>query len=103
MSKAACVLVYGADSTLLKTRQMVLETIGGEVHATTRREDAERIIAGVRLRLLVLCYTLSLEDREAMLEAVRRASPWTKTLVLKADGPPKQARRTSTFSTAQPL
>jgi len=86
MSNPACILVYGRDPSLLETRCMLLETTGSKVHATTEPEQAEQIIREERPDLLVLCYTLSPEDRTNILSAAQHLRPEMKTLILTADG-----------------
>lgn len=83
----AHVLIYGRDSSLLETRRMVLETIGGTVHATTDGMQAKQMIANGWPDLLILCYTLSAEDRESILNSAQALRPEIKTLVLSANGP----------------
>ena len=87
MSHTSRILVYGRDPSLLETRQLVLETIGGAVDATTELEHAERFLAHDPPDLLVLCYTLSEEDRRAILNLAERLHPHLNVLVLRADGP----------------
>jgi DNA-binding response OmpR family regulator len=81
MSHPACILVYGRDPSLLETRCMVLETTGSVVRATAEPEEAERIIRDERPALLVLCYTLSPEDRSSILSSAQLLRPDMKTLV----------------------
>ena len=65
---------------------MVLETTGARVLSTTRWEEAQQVISDASLDVLVLCYTLSSEDRLSILEFAERERPEIKTLVLRADG-----------------
>ena len=88
MSHPACILVYGRDASLLETRCMLLETTGSKVYATTRWEDAERIIKEQHPTLFVLCYTLTPEDRSSVLHFAQRFSPEMRLLILTADGQP---------------
>ena len=92
------ILVYGRDPSLLETRQLVLQTIGGTVEATTELEQAKRMLGDGSLDLLVLCYTLSLEDRNAILNSVEQLSPDLKVLILSADGPPSNQTVDGDFS-----
>ena len=87
MSNPARILVFGRDSSLLETRQLVLETIGGIVNATTKLDQARLLLAHSAPDLLILCYTLSPDDRSAILGIVRKIRPELKVLVLRADGP----------------
>lgn len=87
MSNPARILVFGRDSSLLETRQLVLETIGGIVDATTKLDQARLLLAHSAPDLLILCYTLSPDDRSTILGTVRKIRPELKVLVLRADGP----------------
>jgi len=87
MSNPARVLIYGRDPSLLETRQLVLETTGGVVVATTELEDTKHELVHNQPDLLVLCYTLSPDDRSAILSSVDCLVPKLKVLVLRADGP----------------
>jgi DNA-binding NtrC family response regulator len=80
------ILVYGRDPNVLETRRMVLETTGARVLATTRWEEAQQVIENATVSLLVLCYTLSSEDRLLILQFAQRVSPEINALVLRADG-----------------
>lgn len=87
LSDSASILVYGRDSNLLKTRRWVLETIGSKVYATTSLKETEQLIISVKPTLLVLCFTLSSEDRRYVLKLVQALRPQMKVLTLTADGP----------------
>ncbi|MDP9050750.1 MAG: hypothetical protein M3O31_08525 [Acidobacteriota bacterium] len=65
---------------------MLLETTGRVVHATTEPEQAEQIIREEHPDLLVLCYTLSPDDRSSILSAAQHLRPAMRTLILTADG-----------------
>jgi hypothetical protein len=92
------ILVYGRDPSLLETRQLVLETIGGKVNATTELKCAERFLTQGPLNLLVLCYTLSSEDRGVILALAQRLHPNLNVLVLRADGPASTETADGDFS-----
>ena len=91
MSNPACILVYGRDHRLLETRRMVLESTGGDVHATTKLLEAEQILREQHPTLVVLCYTLSGPERAAILSSAQHLRPDIKTLVLTADGQPESS------------
>ena len=86
MSDEVSILVYGRDPVVLETRRMVLETTGASVVATTGWEQAQQVISNPSLDLLVLCYTLSSEDRQSILQFAQGIRPEITTLVLRADG-----------------
>jgi len=98
MTHPSRIVVYGRDPSLLETRQLVLETIGGMVDATTQMERAEHFLANDPPDLLVLCYTLSSEDRGAILALAERLHPSLKVLVLRADGPASTQTAEADFS-----
>jgi DNA-binding NtrC family response regulator len=98
MSNPARILIYGRDSSLLETRQLVLQTVGGIVDATTDFEHAKRLLIEERPDLLVLCYTLTSQDRAAILSAVQDTRPAVQVLVLRADGPPSTQTSEDEFS-----
>ena len=87
MSIPAPVLVYGRDRKLLETRRLVLQTLGGKVYAADDRETTEQLIRDLMPGVLVLCYTLSPEERDLILSFVHAVYPATKVLILRADGP----------------
>ena len=98
MPNPARILIYGRDSSLLETRQLVLETVGGIVDATTDLEHAKRLLTEERPDLLVLCYTLTPPDRAAILMAAQHLHPAVQVLVLRADGPPSTQTSEDEFS-----
>ena len=83
-STQVCILVYGSDELLLRTRTMVLEQAGFRVFTAIRPEDAETIIKTRDVALVVLCHSLSLENRESLLEFANVREPALKTVVLTA-------------------
>lgn len=87
MSSPASILVYGSDSSLLATRRMVLETLGGRVETAVDQKEAEQLLLNPEFELLVLCFTISSEERELILQAARRRTPQLRVLVLLGDGP----------------
>ena len=98
MSDPAPILVYGSDLSLLETRRMVLKTPGGEVYTATKPAEAEQILLHAKPNLLVLCYTLSSEDRRSILDFARGIHPAMTILVLEADRPAGAETAQETFN-----
>jgi hypothetical protein len=86
MTNPVPILIYGRDSSLLETRRMLFETLGGAVYAAHDRAGTERTIRDGEPGLLVLCYTLSAEEREEIVVSARTLDPQIGILVLQADG-----------------
>jgi len=84
MSAKSKVLIYGCDPVLLETRRWVLEAMRFEVSEATRLEEVERMIAEGQVDVLVLCHSLSAEERRAALRAARNRIPSVKRLLLSA-------------------
>ena len=87
MSNPARILVYGRDPSLLETRQLVLQTIGGTVLATRELEFARDVLTKEEADLVVLCYTLSPDERAAILDFFEHLHQRPRVLILRADGP----------------
>ena len=98
MSIPATILIYGRDASLLETRRMVLETIGGRVCATTDFEETKQMMTEAEPDVLVLCYTLNADDRESILSSAEALRPEMKILVLIADGPASKQMSDDAFS-----
>ena len=79
------ILVYGRDQRLLKTRSWVLEQAGFPVASVTGLADAEQVLQRHPVRVVVLCHTLSAEERLAALIASRRLRPGVQRMVMTAD------------------
>jgi len=95
MSVPSPILLYGIDEHLLATRRMVLATISGKVHAAADLATAKRLLKEVEPSLVVLCYTLSAEEREMILSFLKAACPATRALFLWADAPATTANEES--------
>jgi len=81
------ILVFGRDAFLLDTRAMVLENAGFNVIKTNGVADAEAILETQDVALVVLCHTLSGENREAVVKHANSLKPVVKTLLLTASAP----------------
>ena len=82
MPPASTILIYGHDRTLLDTRRWVLEKAGFQVFTVGKMENAAKIVADERIDLLLLCHTLTAEERRAALVAATAHRPGTKRLVM---------------------
>ena len=76
------ILVYGRDQRLLETRSWVLEQAGYGVVSAMRWNKAETLASSEPLDLAVLCHSLSTEETQAALAALRQLRPKVQRLVL---------------------
>jgi hypothetical protein len=76
------VLLYGRDSSLLETRQLLLEKHGYKTSMTIDFRDVERILSHETIELLIMGHTLSLEDTGRVLALSQTIRPWPKCLFL---------------------
>jgi DNA-binding response OmpR family regulator len=78
------ILVYGNDPTLVLTRRFILEGEGYRVITTTKFGEAIRLTMTQRLDVLILCQSLSVEERNGVLATVREIAPSLKTLIVRS-------------------
>jgi hypothetical protein len=76
-------LIYGNDSMLLTTRRLILEKVGYEVATVATFSDAMLCLLNQQLDLLILCQSLSEEERRGMLESAHAIDPRLKCAVLQ--------------------
>lgn len=74
--------MYGRDVSLLQTRVWVLEKPGFAVVGVLTLEDLEEVLASKSVDLLVLCHTLSADERGEALTAIRVLQPQAKKLLI---------------------
>ncbi len=87
MHQPPSILVYGRDSTLLRSRCWVLQAAGFQVSTAETLAEAQDAAAQQSADLLVICHTLSAaECREALRWA--HTHPAMKRIVLTAHGLP---------------
>lgn len=79
------VLIYGRDTTLLMTRELILRRAGLDVCRTTDHTAATRILAAQPVHLLILCHTLRESERNAILSIAHSLQKDLKTLLLVAN------------------
>jgi hypothetical protein len=82
MNAPVCILLYGHDTTILKTRCWILERARFEVQTANILEDLKRISQLRSLKLLILCHTLSLEECKEAVSITKALQPKTRVLVL---------------------
>jgi hypothetical protein len=83
MSLRDTALLHGHDEMLLQTRGYIFENLGWEVLSTTEIETVERLLCERHIDLLVLCHTLTSQEREDLLAYARLKQTSTKTIVLQ--------------------
>lgn len=74
--------MYGLDASLLQTRVWVLEKTGFEVVGVMTLGDLEDVLASKSIGLLVLCHTLSRDERHNALTEIRVLQPQAKKLLI---------------------
>ena len=93
----AVILIFGRDSTLLETRGWLLGRTGALILSATSLIETEKIAAGHKISLLVICHSVSQEDCEQLLSVVDRLQPGVRKLLMTANtslGPLGQKERT---------
>jgi DNA-binding NtrC family response regulator len=80
------ILVYGNDSMLVRTRRLILSKAGYDVLTATGFADAMLILVNQPIDLLMLCQTLTDEERRGILETAHALNPEIKTAVLRHEG-----------------
>lgn len=81
------VLLVSRDLMVLQTRKLMLGAYF-DVSAAGRTVEARKLLSEQRFDLIVLCYTLTDDDRQRIFEAVRQNSPEAKLLTLTVTGYP---------------
>jgi CheY-like chemotaxis protein len=82
----AKILIYGNDPTLLMTRRLILEHEGLHVFTTMHIEEEAELISHQQPEVLILCQTLSADQREFALVMTRTLRPNLQALVLMEAG-----------------
>jgi hypothetical protein len=80
------ILVYVNDSMLVRTRRLILSKAGYDVLTATGFADAMLILVNQPIDLLMLCQTLTDEERRGILETAHALNPEIKTAVLRHEG-----------------
>src|SRR5438270_4237482 len=79
------IVIIGHDEHLLATRQWVLQTRGYRVLTMTQLPALQSVPASPPVRLLVLCHTLSPDERQDAAAAAGIRWPGVKCLTLTAE------------------
>ncbi len=80
-----CVLSLGYDDILMPLRSLLLHQAGYLVIETySLGEVLKRIKAG-GFDLLLICHTVPVDQRDAIIEAVHQSQPWLPLLCLSAE------------------
>lgn len=90
------ILLVSRDLMVLQTRKLMLGAYF-EVSAAGRAIEAKKLLAEQPFDLIVLCYTLTDDDRQKVLEAVRLHSPEAKLLTLTITGYPAKRHDKDSF------
>jgi CheY-like chemotaxis protein len=81
------ILLVSRDIMVLQTRKLMLGAYF-DVSAAGRVVEAQRLLFKQSFDLIVLCYTLTHDDCQKIIESVRSYSPEAKFLVLTITGLP---------------
>jgi DNA-binding NtrC family response regulator len=76
------ILVFGRDPLLLETRRLVLEQAGFHVLSVADSAGVEKIVLAQPISLLVLCHSITDEERESVLKSAHSRRPDMKNIVL---------------------
>jgi hypothetical protein len=80
------ILVFGKDEMLVGTRGLIFEKAGYTVFTAESLSNAALVLMNHQIDVLVLCQTLSDEERCAILETAHALQPETRCAVLSFDG-----------------
>jgi DNA-binding NtrC family response regulator len=80
------ILVYGNDEMLVTTRQLILGKAGYEVFSATNFASALTVLVNEAVNVLLLCQSLTEEERRGILETGRAIQPEIKCLTFGYDG-----------------
>jgi DNA-binding NtrC family response regulator len=78
-------LIFGHDTTLLRTRELILSRAGFDVLTTSDSVEASHILANQPVDLLILCHTLREPERQSILAVAHHAKPALRVLALVAN------------------
>ena len=81
MTRSTHILICGRDAELLRTRGLVLQSAGYRVSCTTEPIRYEDHLETVDL--LVVCHTLSAEEREQAISSLANLKPGAKAVCLE--------------------
>ena len=76
------ILVYGKDEILVMTRGLILEKAGYEVFRAEQVGNAMLVLMNHQIDIVVLCQSLTDEERRGILETAHALQPEIKCAVL---------------------
>jgi CheY-like chemotaxis protein len=85
MSRPKRILLVSRDLMVLQTRKLMLGAYF-DVSAAGRVQEAKALLGEQHFDLIVLCYTLSLDDCRGIVESAQQHCPQAKILELTATG-----------------
>lgn len=100
MYASANILIFGHDEMLVETRRLVLIGAGFQVWTATEATAAIRILVARPVDISVLCRTLSITEREAVLRTAHTLRPKMKNLILAVDAYDESSDERDTFFTS---
>jgi hypothetical protein len=80
------ILVYGNDEMLIVTRRMIFEKAGYTAFTANSLSNAALVLMNHQIDVLVLCQTLSDQERCAVLETAHTLQPEIKCAAMSFDG-----------------
>jgi DNA-binding NtrC family response regulator len=85
MNAVGHVLVVSKDQMLLQTRQLILGAFF-QVNGAGRVQEVESLLSRQAFDLIILCYSISDDERSHILNLVQGRTPRPRILNLKANG-----------------
>jgi DNA-binding response OmpR family regulator len=76
------ILAFGHDTTLLQTRELILQHDGFDVVTASEYAEASRILSEQPVDLVLLCHTVREAERQSMLSLAHAVRPDAQVLVL---------------------
>jgi hypothetical protein len=80
------ILAYGNDEMLVTTRQLILGKAGYQVFSATNFASALTVLVNEAVNVLLLCQSLTEEERRGILETGRAIQPEIKCVTFGYDG-----------------
>ena len=80
------ILVYGNESLSVMTPGLILERAGYKVFTATKFAYALRAVVNERIDVLLLCQSLSDEERRGIVETARAVKPEIECVTFGYDG-----------------
>jgi DNA-binding response OmpR family regulator len=80
------ILVCGNDEMLVRTRGLILEKAGYQVFTALTFSNAMLVLMNQQIDIVVLCQSLTDEERHGILETSHALQPKTRCAALSFDG-----------------